>query len=174
MATSSGKRSPTSPISQLLQTLGMTRDDLTRHSEQMRNFLTRENDKSTRQFTQRAESHDSLSKGSTSKGRSRTGSVSNASALARSPSPPITPVKAEPQDSSLPSRQMDAMEMVMERKSRKEKKERRGMIFASSSNGGHLLASPRPKNLTRIHATFDAFRLLRTLSQQEVPLPWSV
>ena len=31
---------PISPISQLLKNLGMTRDDLTRHSDQMRQFLT--------------------------------------------------------------------------------------------------------------------------------------
>jgi hypothetical protein len=42
---------PVSPISQLLQNLGMTRDDLTRHSDQMRQFLTTEHANSFRAFS---------------------------------------------------------------------------------------------------------------------------
>ena len=41
-----------SPIGQLLQSLGLTREDLTRHSAQMREFLTTENASSLRALTQ--------------------------------------------------------------------------------------------------------------------------
>ncbi|KAI0923771.1 hypothetical protein AcV5_009232 [Taiwanofungus camphoratus] len=125
MGDSRSGRNPTSPISQLLQTLGMTREDLTRHSQQMRQFLTAEHANSLRAFGQQSERPDSISSGTRSRGRSRTGSMSNASAVAQSPTPPITPVKAEPVDGIIPARQLDTMEMIMERKNRKEKRDRR-------------------------------------------------
>ncbi len=50
---------PVSPISQLLQNLGMTRDDLTRHSDQMRQFLTTEHANSFRVFSKAESDTDS-------------------------------------------------------------------------------------------------------------------
>jgi hypothetical protein len=42
---------PRSPISQVLHSLGLTRDDLSRRSDQMRQFLTAENSSSLRPFS---------------------------------------------------------------------------------------------------------------------------
>lgn len=52
-----------SPIAQLLDSLGMTREDLSRHSAQMREFLTAENAKSLNASTgdQEGPAHNQLS-----------------------------------------------------------------------------------------------------------------
>ncbi|EED80917.1 predicted protein [Postia placenta Mad-698-R] len=99
----------TSPTSQLLKSMNMTREDLRRHSEQMRQFLTTEQANEGRNFAPVPNGHHS-------RGRSRAGSSADASVFARSPSPPQTPVKAEPIESTLPMRPLDTMELVMERK----------------------------------------------------------
>ncbi|EED85523.1 predicted protein [Postia placenta Mad-698-R] len=106
----------TSPTSQLLKSMNMTREDLRRHSEQMRQFLTTEQANEGRNFAPVPNGHRSKSSVSRSRGRSRAGSSADASVFARSPSPPQTPVKAEPIESTLPTRPLDTMELVMERK----------------------------------------------------------
>ncbi|EGN95004.1 hypothetical protein SERLA73DRAFT_162624 [Serpula lacrymans var. lacrymans S7.3] len=124
---------PISPISQVLQSLGLTRNDLIKHSDQMRQFLTAEDAKSLRAFTTTSETSDSqyakadlFSSSSRTRSRSCSNSLINASALSTTPPPPSTPVKAEPTEPAIPLRHMDSMEMVIERKSRQIKREKRG------------------------------------------------
>ncbi|KAJ7449620.1 hypothetical protein FB451DRAFT_1147048 [Mycena latifolia] len=123
-----------SPISQLLNTLGITREDLNQRSDQMRQFLTAESATSSRvsssQPSSSAESR-SLSRASSStapftRQLSRASSISTRDA---SPTPATTPVKPEPEDEALPPppRQFDSMEMVLERQrmNRKQKRSRK-------------------------------------------------
>ncbi|KXN86593.1 Forkhead box protein I3 [Leucoagaricus sp. SymC.cos] len=121
-----------SPISQLLHTLGLTREDLTKRSDQMRQFLTADNASPSR-VVDRDSGHRSRSNSdlrpaprsasaaaSIARSISRTGSTSF-----RDSTPPITPIKSEPPENTFPSRQPDAMEMVIERQRRQNKKERK-------------------------------------------------
>ena len=120
---------PVSPISQVLQSIGLTRDDLLRHSDQMRQFLTTEDANSLRAFA--AGSSDAQSavasaiRGSRARSHSRSLSRPSASTLSQTP-PPSTPVKSEPIDPPIPLRHMDSMEMILERKNRQAKREKRG------------------------------------------------
>lgn len=118
MADPYSKKAAPSPISQLLKTLGMTREDLVQHTEQMRAHLSQTN---TSETTERSKSK------SRSLQRSRTTSLSNLAVRTLSSTPPRTPVKSEPLEHGIPARQMDTMQLVMERKSRQAKRERRGM-----------------------------------------------
>ncbi|KAH9932655.1 hypothetical protein B0H21DRAFT_760511 [Amylocystis lapponica] len=124
MADPHAARNPASPISQLLRTIGLTRSDLTRHSEQMRQFLGAEAVQALPLDGSQPDERDPFSSRSHSRGRSRANSVANASAVAQSPILPATPIKPEPVDDALPPRQLDTMQLVMERK-RREKKDRR-------------------------------------------------
>ena len=97
----------------------MTREDLVQHTEQMRAHLSQN----------QSSQHGDLQKlKSRSKGKSRPASLSNSARRTHSSTPPATPVKSEPVEASIPSRQMDTMQLVMERKSRQAKRERRGML----------------------------------------------
>jgi hypothetical protein len=125
--------SEASPITQLLNTLGLTREDLEKRSDQMRQFLTAQDldfdplrvinpDTSNSGANIRPMSM-ATSVASSSRSRSRASSYS----LRETP-PPITPVKSETVESSVPLRHFDSMEMVIERQrrqSRRERKERR-------------------------------------------------
>ncbi|KZT10104.1 uncharacterized protein LAESUDRAFT_711911 [Laetiporus sulphureus 93-53] len=126
-----GKGGLASPTSQLLKSIGMTRDDLRRHSEQMRQFLTVEqvNAFAPAPATDRSRSRPSSSP-SFSRKRSRPASRASASSRARSPTPRRTPVKAEPVEGTLPPRRLDTMHLVLERKM-KEKKESQGSVMQS-------------------------------------------
>lgn len=112
---------PTSPISQLLKSLGMTREDLVQHTEQMRAHLSQDHSSQSRE-SRKSKSRSGL--------KSRPASLSNIAGRTRSSTPPATPVKSEPVEASVPTRQMDTMQLVMERKSRQSKRERRGMPYA--------------------------------------------
>jgi hypothetical protein len=115
---------PVSPISQVLQSIGLTRDDLLRHSDQMRNFLTQHDAGPTRTF-----SADPPEPAGTAGGSARTRSVSRPDAPAHSRTPPpSTPVKAEPVEPPMPLRQMDSMELILERKSRQAKREKKARV----------------------------------------------
>lgn len=120
---------PVSPISNLLQKIGLTRDDLSRHSDQMRQFLTTQDAKSLRVFS--AESADAQQSIASVLGKTRSCSHSssnsrqNASTASQTP-PPSTPVKSEPVEPAIPLRHMDSMEMILERRSRKVKRDKRG------------------------------------------------
>lgn len=136
---------PPSPISQVLQTLGITREDLLRHSENMRQFLTAEDANSLRVLTKEIKEPGSTHLAST-RNRSLSRSSSNANASTsretlRSPTP-MTPIKVEPIEAPLSSRHMDNMEMVIERKSRQTKRDRKGRKEKGSVGG--VPPSPSP------------------------------
>ena len=107
-----------SPISSLLHTLGLTREDLVLHTEQMRAYLS-----------QGTGSQPTTLPPSNPRSLRRSHTVSSFSTVKRNPSPtpPKTPVKSEPVEPSLSGRPMGTMEMVMERKSKQAKRERRGV-----------------------------------------------
>ncbi|PPQ67699.1 hypothetical protein CVT24_002755 [Panaeolus cyanescens] len=145
-----------SPISQLLHTLGITREDLSKNVEQMRQFLTTDDAISARVperdsvLRQRSASDLLSSSRSTASSRSLARSHSRASSSSmRDLSPPHTPVKSEPNEAEIPHRRMDSMEMVLERqrrqrKSRKEKERERESMRSlphppspSPSNASH-------------------------------------
>ncbi|KAI0251430.1 hypothetical protein BJV78DRAFT_1211514 [Lactifluus subvellereus] len=138
------KKLPISPISQLLQNLGMTRDDLTRHSDQMRQFLTAENANSFRAFAMVESDADGAISPTllpqTVRAKSR--SISSAATDAPCSFPPVTPVKTEPLDPPPPSspsssntaaaavasssiRRFESMDEIIERQNRRSKRERR-------------------------------------------------
>jgi hypothetical protein len=107
-----------SPISSLLRSLGLTREDLVLHTEQMRAYLS-----------QGSTTHpivEPVLDSRRSSRRSRTASFTNSLTRNPSPTPPRTPVKSEPTEPSIPTRQMDTMQMVIERKSKQAKREKRG------------------------------------------------
>ncbi|KAI0343260.1 hypothetical protein BDW22DRAFT_1394173 [Trametopsis cervina] len=147
-------KNPISPISQLLKTLGMTREDLVQHTEQMRAHLSQSIPPQTQEPLK---SKTSLEQ------RSRTASLSNL-VKTDSPPPPVTPVKAEPVEHSIPSssRAMDTMQLVMERKSRQAKRERKNSL--SHSRDGrrvsvtHNTASSRSGTPTLPPATPHHYR----------------
>lgn len=126
MADPHPKHNPTSPISQLLKTLGMTREDLVQHTEQMRAHLSQPS---------LSQPPDVPKPKARSGQRSRTASLSNLPSQTLSPTPPMTPVKAEPVEHNIPPRQMDTMQLVMERKSRQAKRERKGVVRPRRSGG---------------------------------------
>lgn len=120
MADPHGSTHNTSPISQLLHTLGLTRGDLVQRSEEMRQRLAEDDTKPLRALSKRLETQDPKPKAGPSRANPRTTSSSNLS-VARSLSPPTTPVKSEPLETGIPHRQLDTMEMVIERKSKRGK-----------------------------------------------------
>ncbi|PPQ96595.1 hypothetical protein CVT26_006332 [Gymnopilus dilepis] len=151
-----------SPISQLLHTLGITREDLNKRSDQMRQFLTADDAMSSRVFDPdtgtRSRSGSDLRSSSRSMGSSRSlaRSLSRASSSSlREGTPPATPIKAEPRDSEIPHRRMDSMEMVIERqrRQRKNRKER------ERETGKNLQPppSPSPSNASHSGRSLDSF-----------------
>ncbi|EMD39220.1 hypothetical protein CERSUDRAFT_93268 [Gelatoporia subvermispora B] len=183
MAEAYAGRNPTSPISQLLRSLGMTREDLSRHSEQMRQFLTTETAKSSPPFSSKPERKDAKSLESRPRIRSRTSSLINASATAQSPTPPVTPVKAEPTETLLPSRSMDQMHLVMERKSKNKQRDRRNSnapsrdarrVHASSGATPSRSETPQTTPQTPHHFRYYRERVLGEASTSQVPLDNSV
>ncbi|KAF8556415.1 hypothetical protein OG21DRAFT_1483046 [Imleria badia] len=111
---------PVSPISHVLQSIGLTRDDLLRHSDQMRQFLTHNDPAANRPFPV-----DPPEPG----GSTRTRSLSRPTAPAHSQTPPpSTPVKSEPIEPAMPPRQMDSMQLILERKSRQAKREKKSKV----------------------------------------------
>ena len=151
-----------SPISQLLHTLGLTREDLNKRSDQMRQFLTADDP----MFSRVLESENKHRPRSGSDLRSSSRSICSSQSLARSlsrassnsrrdPSPPATPVKSEPHESGMPHRQMDSMEMVLERQ-RRQRKSRRGKERESSRSMPHP-PSPSPSNASQSGLSLDLF-----------------
>ncbi|EKM49972.1 uncharacterized protein PHACADRAFT_32832 [Phanerochaete carnosa HHB-10118-sp] len=116
MADPHPQHNPASPISSLLRTLGLTREDLVLHTEQMRAYLSRGS--SSQPLPESTVQSRSLR-------RSRTVSFSHSFRKNTPPTPPKTPVKAEPVEHTIFGRQMDTMERVLEGKSKQTKKERR-------------------------------------------------
>lgn len=121
-----------SPISQLLFTLGITREDLSKRSDQMRLFLNPEQTTPSRVVDRDARHRSRSNSDLPSRFRSSSTSSSIARSISRNSSssfrdctPPITPIKSEVFDNGIPARQYDSMEMVIERQRRQNKKERR-------------------------------------------------
>jgi len=162
-----------SPISQVLQSLGLTREDLLRHSDQMRQFLTAEDANSLRVLTRELSEPGSTMFGSTrSRSLSRSNSVANAPTNKDSPVPqqqllttPVTPVKAEPVESPVPQRHMDSMEMVIERKSRQNKRDRKGRRERERNNAP---PSPSPSSAG---FSLDSFMQSRDVRRVSMPEP---
>ena len=145
---------PISPISQVLQSIGLTRDDLLRHSDQMRHFLTHHDPSTIQPFSADPSEHASAAGGS-----SRTRSVSHSNPPAHSQTPsPSTPVKSEPIEPTMPLRQMDSMEMILERKSRQAKREKK----AKGKDRPHPSPSP-----ARPSFSLDAF--MQSRDSRRVP-----
>jgi len=151
-----------SPISQLLHTLGLTREDLNKRSDQMRQFLTADDAMSSRvlerENSYRSRSGSDLRSSSRSVGSSRSlaRSLSRASSNSlREVTPPATPVKSEPYEGGIPHRQMDSMEMVLERQ-RKQRKSRRGKERELSKSMPHP-PSPSPSNASQSGLSLDSF-----------------
>ena len=118
------KNLPVSPISQLLQNLGMTRDDLTRHSDQMRQFLTTEHANSFRAFS-KGESDADSAKSPTLPSQTIQPKSRSVSAADAPPFPPATPIKTEPIESSSSLRRFESMDEIIERQNRRTRRERR-------------------------------------------------
>ncbi|KAJ7252708.1 hypothetical protein B0H12DRAFT_608168 [Mycena haematopus] len=120
-----------SPISQLLNSLGITREDLERRSDQMREFLTADSAISarvSRQLSSSSAQSRSLPRASSSTAPFTRHISRGVSISARDASPtPAPTVKPEPEEESLPPRQFDSMEMVLERQrlNRKQKRSRK-------------------------------------------------
>lgn len=145
---------PISPISQVLQSIGLTRDDLLRHSDHMRQFLTQNDVGATRPF-----SVDPPEQVNTTGGSSGTRSVSRSNAPAHSQtSPPSTPVKSEPIEPAMPLRQMDSMEMILERKSRQAKREKKAR--------GRDRPPPSP---SPAHTSFSLDAFMQSRDSRRVP-----
>lgn len=157
---------PTSPISQVLQSLGLTREDLLRHSDQMRQFLTAEDANSLRVLTKEISEPGSTSFASGS--RARAGSTTSRS----NASPPRTPVKSEPAEPTS-MRHMDSMEMVIERKSRQHKRDRKGRKERSHHREREVVVvPPSPSPSTSAGFSLDSFMYSRDshrITPSEVP-----
>ncbi|KAF8159665.1 hypothetical protein B0H34DRAFT_782336 [Crassisporium funariophilum] len=164
-----------SPISQLLHTLGITREDLNKRSDQMRQFLTADDAMASRAL----ERDNSYRPSSGSDIRSGSRSVGSSSSLARSLSrasssslrdgtPPATPVKSEPHEGGIPHRRMDSMEMVLERQ-RRQRKSRRGRERESAKVIPHP-PSPSPSSASQSGVNLDSFMQ----SRDDLTLPSAV
>ncbi|KAF8225535.1 hypothetical protein L208DRAFT_1305862 [Tricholoma matsutake] len=147
-----------SPISQLLHTLGITREDLEKRSDQMRQFLTAQNlDFDPLRITKPETSIDSsfgaetrLTSMASTSTASSSRSMSRANSYSLRDTTPITPVKSEIIECSVPLRHFDSMEMVIERQrrqNRRERKERRGRERESAARTSvPQPPSPSPSN----------------------------
>ena len=150
-----------SPISQLLHTLGLTREDLNKRSHQMRQFLTADDAMFSRVLERengyRSRSGSDIRSSSRSVGSSRSlaRSLSASSNSLREVSPPTTPIKSEPLEGGMPHRHMDSMEMVLERQ-RRQRKSRRGKERDPSRSIPHP-PSPSPSNASQSSFSLDSF-----------------
>ncbi|KAG0705569.1 hypothetical protein DFH29DRAFT_1077532 [Suillus ampliporus] len=153
---------PVSPISNLLQKIGLTRDDLSRHSDQMRQFLTTQDAKSLRAFSTDPsdvqQSIASVLSKSRSCSHSSSNSRQNASTASQTP-PPSTPVKSEPVEPAISLRHMDSMEMILERRSRKIKRDKRGKKDKDRN-------APSPSPVT---ASFSLDAFMQSRDSRRVP-----
>lgn len=158
-----------SPISQLLYTLGITREDLEQRSDQMRQFLTaqaadiqplRVSDCDTPSVSSAGVEHRPVSKTACStvsltRSRSRASSYSR-----RDATPPVTPTKSEATEGGPPTRYFDSMEMVIERQRRQNRRERRERREREREVKGRMDVqqppSPSPSNASYYGANLDS------------------
>ena len=142
MADASVGRKVVSPISKMLQTLGMTRDDLDKRSRQMRQFLDNDGARgadvvpSVTAPAPEAQPCTRLSRSQSAYARP----ISRASSMTgRDASPPATPVKAEPRDATVPL----SMEAVIERQNQSRREKKRKEKASGRAPMGHP-PSPTP------------------------------
>ena len=157
-----------SPISQMLYTLGLTREDLSRRSDEMRQFLTSQRSPTLRVadrgHARRSSSSSDLrppSRCVDSRPSFARSTSSSCSASLREPSPTTTPVKTEPHDNTAALRQYDSMEIVIERhrrQSRRGKRVRRDKEreLTIRSNLPHP-SSPSPSIASHASLNLDSF-----------------
>jgi hypothetical protein len=161
-----------SPISQLLHTLGITREDLEKRSDQMRQFLTTQDlDFDPLRVTSPEISMDSssgadirLTSMASTSAASSSRSRSRANSYSLRDTTPITPVKSETVESGVPLRHFDSMEMVIERQrrqNRRERKERRERERESMARTSvPQPPSPSPSNASQtgpiLHSYMDS------------------
>ncbi|EIN09547.1 hypothetical protein PUNSTDRAFT_125734 [Punctularia strigosozonata HHB-11173 SS5] len=171
---------PLSPISSLLQTIGMSREDLARHSEQMRKYLTAQDPGAVSAMPflrglresatpEPAASAPSSQRRARSGTRSRTHSLSAIAAEAALV--PSTPIKSEPVDAPVPLRSMSSMEMVIERKSKRVRKEKRGKDRRERTNSLTHPPSPSPLPSSLSLDTFMQARASRKPSFSDASKP---
>ncbi|KAJ3928511.1 MAG: hypothetical protein NXY57DRAFT_1020795 [Lentinula lateritia] len=164
-----------SPISQLLTTLGLTREDLQQRSDEMRQFLTAENSQSSRVGPRgRADStssHISSLSRSNSIFSTSAPSLSRASSISfRDASPPVTPVKLEATEAGLPQRHFDSMDVIIERQrqARKEKRQRREKEKDSQRRASMSNGSPTPSSASSRNLIIDSLLQRRDDDQKDV------
>lgn len=127
------------------------RQFLTANDAMFSRVLEREND-----YKSRSGSDLRSSSKSARSSRSLARSLSRASSNSfRDVSPPATPIKSEPHEGGMPHRQMDSMEVVLERQ-RRQRKSRRGKERESSRSMPHP-PSPSPSNASQSGLSLDSF-----------------
>lgn len=127
------RNEPDSPIGQLLKHLGMTREDLQRHSSQMREFLTTES-------TTASPPEDSIESAKLGvEGQPPRQPRSRASSHGNAPGIPQTPVKSRHNNGL---HKQDTMEAIIERQNKLARKEKRGR--RDSNAMGPPSPTPRP------------------------------
>lgn len=130
------RNAPDSPIGQLLKHLGMTREDLQRHSSQMREFLTTEPT-----LSPVPEDHTGPAKLGVD-GQPPRQPRSRASSHGNAPGIPQTPVKSR---HSAGLHKQDTMEAIIERQNKLSRKEKRGR--RDSNAMGPPSPTPQPATL---------------------------
>lgn len=147
---------PDSPIGQLLKHLGMTREDLQRHSSQMRDFLTTQSTSPPVPEDRTALANLGVDGQPSRQPRSRTSSHGNASTV------PQTPVK--PRHGTGLHKQ-DTMEAIIERQNKLARKEKRGR--RDSNAMGPPSPTPKPATLPSGPSTSTSCDSQREQSSQE-------
>ncbi|KAJ3755168.1 hypothetical protein EV360DRAFT_50237 [Lentinula raphanica] len=173
MSTTDGHHSP---ISQLLTTLGLTREDLQQRSDEMRQFLTTESYQSSRVGLRgRADSTSSAHISSMSRSNSvistSARSLSRASSISfRDASPPVTPVKSEQPEYGLPHRHVDSMDVIIERQrqARKERRLRKGKERDSQRLAAMSSGSPTPSSASTRSLVIDSLLQRRDDDQTDM------
>jgi len=147
---------PDSPIGQLLKHLGMTREDLQRHSSQMREFLTTQPTSPPLPEDRTGLATLGVDGQPSRQPRSRASSHGNASAV------PQTPVK--PRHGAGLHKQ-DTMEAIIERQNKLARKEKRGR--RDSNAMGPPSPTPQPATLSPGPSTSTSCDPQREPSSQE-------
>jgi hypothetical protein len=157
MGQADGRRNvPVSPIGQLLKHLGMTREDLQRHSSQMREFLTTESTPSSLPEDRTELANLAVDGQSSRQPGSRASSHGDASGV------PQTPVKSR-HNTGL--HKPDTMEAIIERQNKLARKEKRGR--RDSNAMGPPSPTPQPATLLSGPSTSTSRDAQRESSSQE-------
>lgn len=126
----------------------------------MRQFLTGDTPSSSRVFDRETSINynSSAEKCTTFKRSSSNASLARGLSRARSlscwdASPPATPIKSEPSESSVPLRHFDSMEMVLDRQRRKRKEQRRRRDTEQDESADAHAALPIPQSPTPSNAS---------------------